>query len=128
MADGNADVDALADRAGDDVVMVYAENPTVRGCIEERLATIGGLAADADALFTLGSDPVSLSVLQEPASVGADVVVVGRRARSGPDRLRDGARNLRLQRRVPPAGAGAARRRRRGRRGRPRVHAHAPDA
>jgi len=75
MADGNADVDALADRAGDDVVMVYAENPTVRGCIEERLATIGGLAADADALFTLGSDPVSLSVLQEPASVGADVVV-----------------------------------------------------
>jgi len=127
MADGNADVDALADRAGDDVVMVYAENPTVRGCIEERLATIGGLAADADALFTLGSDPVSLSVLQEPASVGADVVV-GEAGARAPDRLRDGARNLRLQRRVPPAGAGAARRRRRGRRGRPRVHAHAPDA
>ena len=75
MADGNADVDALADRAGDDVVMVYAENPTVRGCIEERLAAIGEVAADADALFTLGSDPVSLAVLQEPASVGADVVV-----------------------------------------------------
>ncbi|WP_435093487.1 aminomethyl-transferring glycine dehydrogenase subunit GcvPA [Halorubrum sp. N11] len=75
MADGNADVDALSDRVSDDVVMVYAENPTVRGCIEERLADIGDLAADADALFTLGSDPVSLSVLQEPASVGADVVV-----------------------------------------------------
>ncbi|WP_144923442.1 aminomethyl-transferring glycine dehydrogenase subunit GcvPA [Halorubrum salsamenti] len=75
MVDGNADVDALADRAGDDVVMVYAENPTVRGCIEERLAAIGDLAADADALFALGSDPVSLSVLEEPASVGADVVV-----------------------------------------------------
>jgi len=89
MADGNADVDALADRAGDDVVMVYAENPTVRGCIEERLATIGGLAADADALFTLGSDPVSLSVLQEPASVGADVVV-GEAGARAPDRLRMG--------------------------------------
>ena len=75
MVDGNADVDALADRAGDDVVMVYAENPTVRGCIEERLDAIGEVAADADALFTLGSDPVSLAVLQEPASVGADVVV-----------------------------------------------------
>jgi len=75
MTDGNVDVDALADRAGDDVVMVYAENPTVRGCIEERLGAIGDLAADADALFTLGSDPVSLSVLEEPASVGADVVV-----------------------------------------------------
>ncbi|MFO8115484.1 MAG: aminomethyl-transferring glycine dehydrogenase subunit GcvPA [Halorubrum sp.] len=75
MVDGNADVDALADRVGEDVVMVYAENPTVRGCVEERLGAIGDLAADADALFVLGSDVVSLAVLEEPASVGADVVV-----------------------------------------------------
>jgi glycine dehydrogenase subunit 1 len=70
MVDGNADVDALADRVGDDVVMVYAENPTVRGCVEERLGAIGDLAADADTLFVLGSDVVSLAVLKEPASVG----------------------------------------------------------
>ncbi|TKX81530.1 aminomethyl-transferring glycine dehydrogenase subunit GcvPA [Halorubrum sp. SD626R] len=75
MADGNADVDALADRVGDDVVMVYAESPTVRGCVEERLGAVGDLAADGDALFVLGSDVVSLAVLEEPASVGADVVV-----------------------------------------------------
>ena len=75
MVDGNADVDAIADRVGGDVVMVFAENPTVRGCIEERLGAIGDLAADADALFVLGSDVVSLAVLAEPASVGADVVV-----------------------------------------------------
>jgi len=75
MDDGNADVDALSERAGSDVVMVYAENPTVRGCVEERLAAIGEVADDADALFTLGSDVVSLAVLQEPAGVGADVVV-----------------------------------------------------
>ena len=75
MADGIADVDAIAERVGDDVVMVYAESPTVRGCIEERLAAIGDLASETDALFTLGSDVVSLSVLEEPASVGADVVV-----------------------------------------------------
>ncbi|WP_280585726.1 aminomethyl-transferring glycine dehydrogenase subunit GcvPA [Halorubrum sp. Boch-26] len=75
MVDGNADVDAIADRVGDDVVMVYAENPTVRGCLEERLGAVGDLAANADALFVLGSDVVSLAVLEEPASVGADVVV-----------------------------------------------------
>ena len=75
MADGTADVDALADRVGDDVVMVYAESPTVRGCIEERLAAIGDLASETNALFTLGSDVVSLAVLEEPAGVGADVVV-----------------------------------------------------
>ncbi|OYR84581.1 glycine dehydrogenase (aminomethyl-transferring) [Halorubrum sp. E3] len=75
MADGTADVDALAERAGDDVVMLYAESPTVRGCVEERLAAIGDLADDTDALFALGSDVVSLSVLESPADAGADVVV-----------------------------------------------------
>lgn len=75
MADGTADVDALAERAGDDVVMLYAESPTVRGCIEERLAAIGDLADETDALFALGSDVVALSVLESPADAGADVVV-----------------------------------------------------
>ncbi|EJN59236.1 aminomethyl-transferring glycine dehydrogenase subunit GcvPA [Halogranum rubrum] len=75
MDDGNVDVDALADAVGDDTVMVYVENPTVRGAIEENLADIGELVHDEDALFCLGSDVVALSLLQEPASVGADVVV-----------------------------------------------------
>jgi glycine dehydrogenase subunit 1 len=73
--DGNVDTDALAETIDDDAVLVYAENPTTRGTVEEHLATIGDLADDHDALFCLGSDPVALSVLQEPASVGADVVV-----------------------------------------------------
>ena len=75
MEDGNADVADLQARVGDETVMVYAETPTVRGCIEESLDAIGDLAADDDALFVLGSDPVSLALLEEPASVGADVVV-----------------------------------------------------
>ena len=73
--DANADVDAIADRIGDDVVMLYAENPTVRGAIEERLGELGELADGADALFVLGTDPVALSLLQRPVDVGADVVV-----------------------------------------------------
>src|SRR6056297_656651 len=73
--DGNVDVDALADALDEDAVMVYAENPTTLGTVEENLATVGRLADDHDALFCLGSDPVALSLLQEPASVGADVVV-----------------------------------------------------
>ncbi|MEF8882068.1 MAG: aminomethyl-transferring glycine dehydrogenase subunit GcvPA [Halapricum sp.] len=74
-ADGTADVEALASAINEDVVMVYAENPTVRGTIEERLNDIGDLADDHDALLCLGTDPVALSLLEEPASVGADVVV-----------------------------------------------------
>ncbi|QSG08634.1 aminomethyl-transferring glycine dehydrogenase subunit GcvPA [Halapricum desulfuricans] len=73
--DGNADLDALTSMVDSDTLMVYAENPTVRGTIEERLSAVGDLAADSEALFCLGTDPVALSLLETPASVGADVVV-----------------------------------------------------
>jgi glycine dehydrogenase subunit 1 len=73
--DANADLAALAECVDEATAVVYAENPTVRGTVEEGLAEIGALADDHDALFVLGSDIVSLALLQEPASVGADVVV-----------------------------------------------------
>ncbi|WP_232702503.1 aminomethyl-transferring glycine dehydrogenase subunit GcvPA [Halobacterium wangiae] len=72
---GNVDVDVLADTMDDDVVMVYAENPTTTGAVEEQLDAVGDLADDHDAVFCLGSDPVALSLLQRPVDVGADVVV-----------------------------------------------------
>jgi len=75
MADGNVDREALAELAGDETVMIYAETPTVRGTIEEDLNEIGEITADTEALFCLGSDLVALSLLEKPASVGADVVV-----------------------------------------------------
>ena len=75
MADGQADVAALAETIDDDVALVYAETPTVRGVIEERLADVGELADDHDALFCLGSDPIALALLERPADVGADIVV-----------------------------------------------------
>ncbi len=75
MADATVDSEALASTLDEEVVMVYAENPTIRGTIEEELTTVGDLTADADALFVLGSDPVALSLLERPVDVGADVVV-----------------------------------------------------
>ena len=75
MEDGAVDIDALADAVGEGTLMVYAETPTVRGVVEENLGTIGEIAEDADALFTLGTDPVALALLERPADVGADVVV-----------------------------------------------------
>ncbi|MFC4357349.1 aminomethyl-transferring glycine dehydrogenase subunit GcvPA [Halobium salinum] len=73
--DGNVDRDALAEAMADDVAMVYVENPTVRGSIEEGLSAVGDLAEEHDALFCLGTDLLAMALLQEPASVGADVVV-----------------------------------------------------
>jgi len=75
MADGNIDSDALAEQVDETTAMVYVENPTVRGTIEEQLDTVDELTDDHDALFTLGTDIVSLALLEEPERVGADVVV-----------------------------------------------------
>jgi glycine dehydrogenase subunit 1 len=75
MTDGNVDVDGLRERLGDDVAMVYAENPTTSGAIEESLSAVGDAADAHDALFCLGSDPVALALLERPVDVGADVVV-----------------------------------------------------
>ena len=73
--DGNVDVDGLAAALDDDALLVYAETPTVRGTIEERLGAVGDLADDHDALFCVGSDVVALGLLEPPAAAGADVVV-----------------------------------------------------
>ena len=75
MADGIVDLAELEAMIEDDVTMVYVTNPTVRGVIEERLPEITALVDDHDALTTLGSDPVALSVLREPAAAGVDVVI-----------------------------------------------------
>ena len=72
---GTVDIGVLEEIVDDDTLFVYAENPTLRGTIEPQLEAIGELADEVGAMFCLGSDPVALSVLQEPASVGADVVV-----------------------------------------------------
>lgn len=73
--DANADIEALSELVSEETVMIYAENPTVRGTIEEELAEIAALTHANDALFVLGSDPVALSVLEEPGEIGADVVI-----------------------------------------------------
>jgi glycine dehydrogenase subunit 1 len=75
MDDGAIDREALAAQVDDDVVMVYAESPTVRGVIEPGLAAAGVLADEHDALFCVGTDVLALALIEEPAAAGADVVV-----------------------------------------------------
>ncbi len=75
MVDGRIDPDGLAETIDDECVMVYVENPSVRGVIDPHAGAVADLAADHDALSTLGSGPVALSVLEEPASLGMDVVI-----------------------------------------------------
>ncbi|RQG98988.1 aminomethyl-transferring glycine dehydrogenase subunit GcvPA [Natrarchaeobius oligotrophus] len=73
--DGVTTPDAVERAIDDDVVMAYLESPTTEGLLEEHLEEIGALVDDHDAMFCLGSDPVALSLLRSPASVGVDVVI-----------------------------------------------------
>lgn len=75
MDDGNVDLTALERQMDEDVALLYAETPTVRGTIEEQLTELGQLAHATDSLFCLGTDVVALGLLEEPASIGADIVV-----------------------------------------------------
>ncbi len=72
--DGRTTPAALDSHLDEDVVMVYVENPTAAGVIEEDLGAIGTRLAD-DTLFCVGSDPVALALLECPADAGADVVI-----------------------------------------------------
>ena len=74
-AGANVDLDALAADLDEDAVMVYVASPNARGAIEESLGPVAELAHEHDALCTLGSDPVALALLEEPAGAGVDVVV-----------------------------------------------------
>jgi len=71
----NVDLPGLEAALDDDVVMVYVASPNARGAIEEGVAEVAELAHASDALCTLGSDPVALAVLADPAAKGVDVVV-----------------------------------------------------
>jgi glycine dehydrogenase subunit 1 len=73
--DGTVGLDALEAAIDDETLMVYAESPTTRGTIEEHLEAVGDFAHEHDAMFTVGSDPVAMAILEAPGDLGADVVV-----------------------------------------------------
>jgi glycine dehydrogenase subunit 1 len=64
----------LADGAGD-VAALYFENPNVFGVIEEGADSAVEMVHAAGGLAVVGLNPISLSVLRDPGSYGADVVV-----------------------------------------------------
>ncbi|MFW5900244.1 MAG: aminomethyl-transferring glycine dehydrogenase subunit GcvPA [Halodesulfurarchaeum sp.] len=73
--DGTVDIADLEATIDDSTLMVYAESPTTCGTIEEHLEAIGEIAHEHDAMYTVGSDPVAMSLLEAPGDLGADAVV-----------------------------------------------------
>ncbi len=54
---------------------IYVECPTYFGVIDDSVDEISSIAKRAGALFIVGTDPISLAIIKEPGSYGADIVV-----------------------------------------------------
>jgi glycine dehydrogenase subunit 1 len=65
----------LSQGGGGDVAALYLENPNVFGVIEENVGGAIEMVHAAGGIAIVGVDPISLSVLRDPGSYGADVVV-----------------------------------------------------
>jgi glycine dehydrogenase subunit 1 len=72
---GGLDQKSLDENLGREVAGIYFENPNFFGVIEEGAADAVEKVHRAGGLGVVGVDPASLSVLKEPGSYGADVVV-----------------------------------------------------
>ena len=72
---GQLDLEDLKDKMDDKTAAVYVENPSYLGFVEEGVEAIGELAHDANALFIVGVDPISLGLLKPPGEYDADIVI-----------------------------------------------------
>jgi glycine dehydrogenase subunit 1 len=72
---GELDQDALSRSLNADVAGVYLENPNFFGVIEQSAEGVMDSIHRVGGLGVVGVDPISLSVLRNPGSYNADVVV-----------------------------------------------------
>jgi glycine dehydrogenase subunit 1 len=72
---GTLDLDDLQRKLSADVGCLYIENPNYFGVIEDGVADLVAMVHDAGALALVGVDPISLSLIKDPGSYGADIVV-----------------------------------------------------
>ncbi|MEN3000179.1 MAG: aminomethyl-transferring glycine dehydrogenase subunit GcvPA [Acidilobaceae archaeon] len=72
---GQLELEDLQAKAGGEVAAVYLEYPHYTGVIEENAGEVGEIAHKAGALYIMGVEPVSLSLLKPPGALGADVAV-----------------------------------------------------
>jgi glycine dehydrogenase subunit 1 len=72
---GRIDPSDLRQKLTDSVACLYFENPNYFGVIEEGAEDVASTLRAEGALSIVGVDPISLSLVREPGSYGADVAV-----------------------------------------------------
>ena len=74
-AEGTLDIDDLERKLSDDVACLYLENPNFFGVLEEDAVEIASRVHAKGGLMVTGVDPISLSLVKPPGSLGTDVAV-----------------------------------------------------
>jgi glycine dehydrogenase subunit 1 len=71
---GATDIEALAAAIDDDTAAVFVQQPNFLGTVED-LGPLAEAAKRTGALLVVAADPLTLGILEPPASFGADIVV-----------------------------------------------------
>jgi len=72
---GQLDLEDLKEKVDKETAAVYIENPSYLGFVEEGVEAIAEVAHDAEALFIVGVDPISLGLIKPPGEYEADIVI-----------------------------------------------------
>lgn len=72
--DGVADVASVTGRLDDDVAAIWLQTPSFTGAVEKAVRELADAAHGVGALLVVGTDPISLGILEPPAANGADIV------------------------------------------------------
>jgi len=72
--DGKLDLKQLVRNIDDDAAAVIIQNPNFFGCFEEVLRISDIIKSHSDCLFIVAVEPVSLGIIKNPSSYGADIV------------------------------------------------------
>lgn len=71
---GYVELSDLEDKARD-AAAVYMEYPHFTGVIDESMETVGEISHKRGALYIVGVEPITMSVLKPPGAIGADIAV-----------------------------------------------------
>jgi glycine dehydrogenase subunit 1 len=72
---GKIDLDHLEKNVDENTSGVYIENPNFFGIFEDDVDKIQEIIKNKDALFIVGTDPISLGIAKSPGEYGADIVI-----------------------------------------------------
>jgi len=72
---GKIDINQLEKIINDNTAGVYVENPNFFGIFEDQINEIKKIITDANSIFVVGIDPLSLGIVKSPGEYGADIVI-----------------------------------------------------